>query len=441
MLKKLFSLVSQVTYFGIEQNDSYLQRFRKRVLNRTFVIVGCGCLLLILNAILAGNPIQLLQPIVVAAIAFTSLLLTYFNYFRIARFILTFFLPSLFLIVIMLYGSGLKLDYTIAFFTVLVLTMYDKSRPLIINLIYLIALQGFSYYFMANYESPYAAYVDPYDSITIMLFTTIGLFVLVNKFIQATKNFQSEQEKTNQKLLEKTRELQRSNEFLESYTYIASHDLKSPLRSITSFSDLILKKLKNSPDTDIKDYLRFLKKEVIQINAVIDGIIENAKDNSSNIKYDDVDTQRLLRQIEHELSPRLKDIDGQIVYHNLPVIRADQRMITKVFFNLIDNSLKYNRADQPRVSITHRLVEDSHEFSIADNGIGIPLAYSEDIFKMFKKLHVHHEFSGSGVGLALSKKIIELHGGQLWLDTETKEGSTFYFSLPISVKGLSKNDL
>lgn len=441
MLKKLFSLVSRVTYFGIEQNDSYLQRFRKRVLNRTFVIVGCGCLLLILNAILAGNPIQLLQPIVVAVIAFASLLLTYFNYFRIARFILTFFLPSLFLGVIMLYGSGLKLDYTIAFFTVLVLTMYDKSRPLIINLIYLIALQGFSYYFMANYESPYAAYVDPYDSITIMLFTTIGLFVLVSKFIRATKDFQSDQEKINQKLLEKTKELQRSNEFLESYTYIASHDLKTPIRSISSFAKLLQKKLKTNEDPDVKDYLNFISTGTKQLHNIVDGIIENAMSNRSNLSYEMTDCTRLLQEIEQKMEVRLHHINGQLRYDRLPVVPADKNMLAKAFYYLIDNGFKYNHDENPQVRVTHRQSDGKHEFAVSDNGIGIPNRFRKDIFKMFKKLHPQQEYEGSGVGLALCKKIIELHGGKLWLDIKTKHGSTFYFSLPLSGKAPSKNPL
>ncbi|MCB0628126.1 MAG: hypothetical protein KDD15_00285, partial [Lewinella sp.] len=290
MLKQLFNLIDRVTYFGIEHDDTYLERFRKRVLNRAFVIIGGGSLLIVVNAIITESKIHVVQPLAVGLIAFASLALTYFHYIKLARFILSVFLPTMFLYEIIQYGGDLKLDYTISFFIVLVLTMYDRGWPLVLNMLYLIFLQGFSYYYTANFPSKYADYVDPYDSITIMAFTTIGLFVLIYKFIIATEDFQKQQEATNQELREKTRELQQSNEFLENYTYIASHDLKSPLRSITSFSDLILKKLKDKEDENIKDYLKFLKTEVIQMNAVVEGIIENAKDNHSNLKYENVDT-------------------------------------------------------------------------------------------------------------------------------------------------------
>jgi light-regulated signal transduction histidine kinase (bacteriophytochrome) len=110
-------------------------------------------------------------------------------------------------------------------------------------------------------------------------------------------------------------------------------------------------------------------------------------------------------------------------------------MISKVFFNLIDNAFKYNRSDHPTVHISHQLTEQAHEFSVTDNGIGIQDIYSDDIFKMFKKLHVHHEFTGSGVGLALSRKIIELHQGRIWLEKKEAAGSLFKFTIPRSMGG------
>ncbi|PHN08265.1 sensor histidine kinase [Flavilitoribacter nigricans] len=451
MLNQLLHWVNQVTFLGIKDGESYLVRFRKRVLNRTYFLIAFFCLVLILEGFWNQQNKVTLVPVILMAISVGLLLLNHRGYFKISFLVLSFFFPTLFLGIIYLYGPTLKLDYTISFFIVLVLTLYDNSRIRIINILYLIVLQFFSFYFISNFTSPYAAYVDYFDSIIVLTGTTFGLFILTYQFIRISKAFQdhqqtyaenldlknrelkrniTEKEMLNRQLQERTEELQRANDFLESYTYITSHDLKTPIRNINSFSELLQKKLGEVDNEDIKDYLAFIRSGALQINSIVNGIIENAQSNRSSLEVEQVDCREMISDIERKLEIRLSEINGRIIYEGLPGICADKMMLQKVFFNLIDNGLKYNDSPAPSVSISYTEREQEHEFAVSDNGIGIQSRYSQDIFKMFKKLHGVQEFSGSGVGLALCKKIIELHGGKIWLEDPAPGGSTFRFIIP-----------
>ena len=453
MLQQIIYWINQVTFLGIEEGDSYLTKFRKRVMNRTSFLIAFAALTFILEGLIWGRKNVTIVPIFFIIIALSLLALNAQKRFNISFFVMSFILPSMFLGVIILYGATLKMDYTISFFIVLVLTLYDEVWIRNINIIYLILLQTFSLYYTSNYESAFSGYINVFDSLIVLTATTLGLFILVFQFIRESKKFQTnqgqlndhldkknkelreiivEKETLNQQLLEKTHDLQRANDFLESYTYITSHDLKTPVRNISSFSALLQKKLTPIDDPDVKDYLDFIRSGAIQIDGILNGIVENAQSNRSTLTLAHLDGQVLIEEIEQSIQIRLEEINGKIIYSGIPRVWADKMMLRKVFLNLIDNGLKYNNAKCPEVSIRYRRVNQQHEFTIADNGMGIPSQFSKDIFKMFKKLHGIGAFSGSGVGLALCRKIIELHGGHIWLESSSDAtGSIFRFTLPI----------
>lgn len=453
MLYQLLNWVNQIAFFGIQPEEPYMVRFRKRALNRTFFIIALTATVFILEGFVTSRRSITFIPAFFVLVSLIMLLLNYYNRFKISCFVLSFVFPVLFLGAIILYGEKLKLDYTISFFIVLVLTLYDKAWIRVVNLLFLIVLQGFSLYYTSNYDSVFAEYVDSFDSLLVLLATTLGLLILVFQFIRGSKDFHlqqlelnqdldkknralleiiTEKETLNQKLREKTDDLQRANDFLESYTYITSHDLKTPIRNISSFSELLQKKLDMTDNQDVKDYLGFIRQGALQINGILDGIIENAQSNRSSLQLEYFDCQILIKKISQKLNTYLEEIDGEISFLELPSVCADRMMIHKVFYNLIHNGLKYSNASCPRVKITHRYTDHMHEFSVSDNGIGVQPQFEEDIFKMFKKLHSSGEFTGSGVGLALCRKIVELHGGKIWLAHSDENGSTFTFTLPSS---------
>lgn len=455
MFRKATLIFNKLSHLGITDQETHLGRFRKRVINRTFFVIGLTCGLLALQATLVNSVQDVYVPVIIGMVTFAALSLNYFRLYLLAQLFLTFFYPTLLLFIIFLYGPGLRLEYTISLFLVFAFILYDDKRLRIINLVYLVLIQFFGYYYTTHEISAFSQYVDTGDSIIVLLGTTLGLALLVYKYASEHKVLLEQQQilnrdlnakneelesiveekvRLNEQLLEKTRDLRRSNEFLESYTYIASHDLKTPIRGISGFSALLQKKLKSFKDEDIQDYLKYISTGVIQLNSIVDGIIENAESNRSNLHYEYIDCMELIQGIEHKLRLRLESIQGHLVFRDLPFIYADKGMLAKVFYYLIDNGFKYNHDQKPEVLVTYRKCDKKHEFSISDNGIGVPPPYQDDIFKMFKKLHPKQEYGGSGVGLALCKKIIELHRGEIWLEQNVQEGSIFRFTIPHNVE-------
>lgn len=453
MVNHLIKRINKVTFLGIERDEAFITQFRKRVLNRTFFIIGLTALIFITEGIFFGKKNVYIVPLFFLAVSVVLLFVNAQKKFHISCIVLTFLLPTMFLGVMVLYGVTLKMDYTISFFIVLVLTLYDDTRLRVANVLYLLLLQTFSLYYTSNYESYFAEYVDAMDSLIVLTATTLGLFILVYQFIRQNKNFLNQQqalnldldkknrelqeiilekEKLNRELREKSNDLQQANDFLESYTYISSHDLKTPVRNINSFSDLLEKELQEVKHQNVSEYLGFIKSGAMQINSILDGIIENAASNRSSLALEPVDCNHLIADIKEWMQLRLEEENGQILHTTLPTVFADKMMLRKIFLNLIDNGLKYNGSDRPTVKICYQQQEDLYLFSVIDNGIGIHTRYSDDIFKMFKKLHGINEFSGSGVGLALCRKMIDLHGGKIWLKTDPDhKGSTFQFTLPV----------
>jgi signal transduction histidine kinase len=454
MLHHLINWLNEVTFLGIKGEDTYLTKFRKRILNRTFFVLGFTALVFMLEGIFFKERIVILISLFFIFFATGLLYLNHRNRFQISFYVLSFLFPSIFLGIIILYGDALRVDYTLSFFIVLVLALYNNKWIRTLNVVFLIILQIAGIYYTSHFPSPLAEYVNPADRIIVFTSTTFCLFILVYQFIRESNKYQNrqqelnedldkknrqlqdiivEKERLNLELVEKSNELQRANDFLESYTYITSHDLKTPVRTINSFSDLLKKKLRHVDDPDIKEYLDFIKSGALQMDSILNGIIENAQSNRSSLKVDQVDCNALLEEIMDQFKFRLEEINGEIAYTTLPAIRGDKMMLKKVFFNLIDNGLKYNDDPKPRVFICYQQKGNWHEFTVADNGMGIQTRYSQDIFKMFKKLHTANQFAGSGVGLALCRKIIELHSGRIWLAPSKEKGSTFQFQLPLAL--------
>lgn len=430
MVNTLSYWIEKIANIGVRENIGFLEEFKLRLVNRAFSLVGTACILLTLDIIFFRPNHTPLIAIAFVILSFGSLLFNYYDYPRIGKIVLTLVFPTLFLPIMVMYGNDLKLDYTVFVFIVVVLILFQRRLYRILIISYLLLLQLAAYqltlYFPRVFEEP----VSMWSNLIILSFNTIGLLILVSKFLKASSEFQDRQRETNEHLLLRTRELQQSNEFLERYTYITSHDLKTPIRTIFSFSELLERKLKGRQEQDVQDYLNFIKMGSLQLRGIVDGIVENAESTRSNLHFETVRTDDLLDSIREKLKFRLEEVNGEIHYQDLLPVKADPKMLYKVLYNLIDNGLKYNRSDRPRIIVSITDKELAYEISVADNGFGIPEAYWTDIFKMFKKLNASKSFTGSGVGLALCKRIVDLHGGKIWLETSGETGSIFKFSLP-----------
>lgn len=223
--------------------------------------------------------------------------------------------------------------------------------------------------------------------------------------------------------------LERSNADLREFAYIVSHDLKEPLRTINNVMQFLEMDYQDQLDDMGKEYIQFAIGGVRRLNSLIDDILKYATVDAKPPMKDEVDLDFVLMQVQNGLKLKIDENKVKIIIQKLlPTIKGDESQLMQVFQNLIANAIKFRR-ENPTITISCKTKAKFHEFGINDNGIGIAKEYQERIFKIFKRVHAKGKYEGTGIGLSICKKIIERHGGKIWLSSEEGKGTTFYFSI------------
>ncbi len=234
----------------------------------------------------------------------------------------------------------------------------------------------------------------------------------------------------------RTRELEENNQMLirknaemERFSYIASHDLKEPLRSISSFAGLLDRKLQSATN-EVKDYLQIIKKNAARMNTLIEDLLEYTRVKNGNTLTEQVNIASIVQEILAFREKGVEDGKGVLHYATLPIIRGNRTQLFLLFKNLIDNGLKYNESKSPFVKIGYENLSEYHVFSFRDNGIGIEAEFQDKVFEMFTRLHNQSKYQGSGLGLAICRNIIHRMNGQIELESQVGQGSTFRVKIP-----------
>lgn len=269
-----------------------------------------------------------------------------------------------------------------------------------------------------------------YDTNIWMKFILFGLAI----YILSYYNFTTEAElaDSNEKLRLQATELQRSNKDLEEFGSIISHDLRSPVRTISSFMTLLRRRYEGQLDAGALEFIDMAQSSAERMSRQIEDMLSYSKVARNLPAPTTVDTNAIVRIIQMELGEKFKERGAQVIISDtLPRLReVHQSLIHHIFQNLISNGIKFNTAAEPMVEISHRTEDDKVIFQIRDNGIGIDAQYGGKLFQMFKRLHTEEQFEGTGIGLAICKKIVTHYGGDIWFDSEPGAGTSFYFSLP-----------
>jgi len=229
-------------------------------------------------------------------------------------------------------------------------------------------------------------------------------------------------------------ELARSNEELERFAYVASHDLQEPLRMISSYTQLIEKRYRERLDAEAGEFMGYVTDGAARMKQLINDLLSYARVGTRGREFQPTPCEAVVKEAVRNLEITLKDAHAAVTYDPLPEVLADSLQLTQLFQNLIGNAVKFHGNEPPCVHIS--AVKNSHEWTLTvrDNGIGIDPKYAEKIFVIFQRLHTRNEYPGTGIGLAICKKIIERHGGRIWLESGEGRGATFYFTLPV-IKG------
>ena len=225
-------------------------------------------------------------------------------------------------------------------------------------------------------------------------------------------------------------DLKRSNKELEQFAYVASHDLQEPLRMVSSFAQLLERRYKDKLDQDAKDFIQFAVSGSIRMQRLINDLLIYSRVGTRGKEPEIIDSHSALGEALVNLGSAVEKANAIITNDDLPQVKADPGQMSQLFQNLIGNAIKFSGQDHPHIHISTQDKGKEWVFSVKDNGIGIEPQYFERIFVIFQRLHGVDEYPGTGIGLALCKRIVERHGGRIWVESELGKGATFFFSLP-----------
>jgi light-regulated signal transduction histidine kinase (bacteriophytochrome) len=244
----------------------------------------------------------------------------------------------------------------------------------------------------------------------------------------------SERKRAEEAIQRYAAELERSNRELQQFAYVASHDMQEPLRMVSSFLQLLADRYQNQLNNEAIEFIGFAVDGAKRMQELINGLLAFSRVGTRGTAFTRVDCQLLLTQVLDNLKLAVQESQAEIISDTLPTILGDGTQLAQVFQNLIANAIKFHSAEKPRIVVGAERRGCEWLFWVADNGVGIDPRYAERIFLIFQRLHSREEYPGTGIGLAICKRIVERHGGRIWVESEPakgRHGSTFYFTIPV----------
>jgi len=240
----------------------------------------------------------------------------------------------------------------------------------------------------------------------------------------------TERKQAEERLRKMVEDLERSNAELQQFAYVASHDLQEPLRMIASYVELLEEDYADKLDADANEFIKYAVEGATRMQEMIQALLEYSRVGTRGKPFEPVDCNEVLDQVLTDLQMSIEENNAVITRDHLPTVVADDIQLGLLFRNLISNAIKFRKEEPPHVHISARDQGKDRLFLVRDNGIGIELEYRDRIFVIFQRLHDREEYPGTGIGLSVCKKIVERHGGNIWVESEPGQGATFNFTVP-----------
>ncbi|MDM8535377.1 ATP-binding protein [Desulfobacterales bacterium HSG17] len=298
-----------------------------------------------------------------------------------------------------------------------------------IPIIFMSAVYSDNYYVFKGYQTGAVDFlIKPVDPQIVV--NKVKVFIDLDQQKQALSLSLKKQQLLNNCLAETVAELENSNKELEQFAYVASHDLQEPLRMVSSYVKLIKRRYKGKLDADADEFIEFAEDGALRMHTLINDLLALSRVGTRENAFELVDTGEILAQILTNLRVAIKESRAKVSHDELPLVMADRSRLNQVFQNLISNSIKFRKQEPLFIHISAEKKEEDWLFSFQDNGIGIAPEFFDRIFAIFQRLHKRSEYPGTGIGLAICKKIIERHHGSIWVESQPGKGTTFYFTIP-----------
>jgi len=413
---------------GIADDMNREERRRVRLLNQfAFIIILAGIPALI-HSVIVAMFYDVSVILLTNVIFFTILYLQYQRKYRQARLFLNTVAPLFIISIIMIFGreSGAEVFYAPLFVTLAV--FYDTWKMRISLLFWLIGTFTVSQVYVAYFPSPFYFNVTQLARVYGLIIANICCMMLFVSYIMDNKTYQAEADELLNLLRINNEKLNFANDELERFAYVASHQLKAPVRTISNFLNLIEQELKKqAPNPIVTEYLEYLKGSSHEMGTLIDDLLEYSKLEKGSLSFEFIDLNDVLLIAQNNLRATLNQKNAQVTIGELPVVAANKTHMVILFQNLIENAVKYNESSEPIIDI---YTDNSGDLYVKDNGIGIDKEYHQHIFGMFMRLHGQEKYSGTGIGLSACKKIMERHHGKIVVESELGEGTIFKLHFP-----------
>jgi signal transduction histidine kinase len=234
-------------------------------------------------------------------------------------------------------------------------------------------------------------------------------------------------------------DLARSNRDLEQFAYVASHDLQEPLRMVATYTQLLAERYQDKLDADADKYIHYAVDGALRMQKLVQDLLAYSRVGREGMALRDTDCNAVLEAALGNLKAAIQESGALVEHAQLPVVLADSSQLTQVLQNLIGNAIKFRGSQRPVIRVSAQTKLKEWIFSVADNGIGIAAEQAENVFILFRRLHTRAEYAGNGIGLSICKKIIEQHGGRIWVESQADHGSIFRFTLPIKANSSSED--
>ncbi|MEM9819643.1 MAG: ATP-binding protein [Bacteroidota bacterium] len=398
------------------------------MLNQMAFITACTAFASTILAFLSQevSVVYLAIGIVVTAIYFGIIIINSLERPSWSRFYLSAIVPIWFNIAVLIGGGGFAESIAVAASLAITHVVYSHNQRLKTQIMIVTIVTHVLALCYVGFFTPFRGFVNhAFDEIVVFLISLGWISVLL-------KMHEHEKDQLIGHLQDKNQQLKETTEQLERFTYIASHDLKSPLRTIVGFLSLMEMDIEKANYSNLKEHMKFAKSGAKQMNYLIQDILELSTLDSSNKKEKNwIDLNEVILKVINNLKEDIEKKNAQILLKKLPAYYCNEVEFLLLFQNLIQNGIKYNKSDRVTIDIWTTQKGDRQFIHFKDNGIGISEEYHHSIFEFFKRLHTNKEYQGTGIGLGLCKKIVLKYGGQIHVASSLGAGTTFNLELPM----------
>lgn len=423
------NLYAWLSSLGVTPGLNRMEVARIVILNRLNLAGAFAAVLVgVKDIILKGFELTVLIPILMFFVG--ELVLSYLKLHNLARYAANIVLPLLLTAVLLLYGPSIGGGYTLFVFITTAIIFHQKWTVRIALIVFILLLFTGSSIALLSISPPLADRVDPLDSIITFIGTSLAVSLMITYFFHENQKYEAEQAQLMKSLKASNAALQKANIELERFAYIASHDLKTPIRNISSFLGLAERDLKKGKYDDLHTFFGYAKAGAHQMNTLVEDILDFSRLNSTKAqKTESTNLNELVTSCIEQLSATYGD-QFEVKMHHLPTVQTSPSLLSILCMNLLDNAIKYNTTDRPTIEVLAQSYSESWIISFKDNGIGIAPEFQDKVFDMFQRLHPPDQYSGTGIGLAMCKKVTQRLGGTIQLRSQPGKGSTFLVSLP-----------